>query len=440
MYPRKLYPFLKKMWIEEGFLQIISGAERSDKNIKRRTFMKDKALIENKKQEIIKMTVEFIKKFLNEEYDEVCRRLIDKMSRKRNVPFLHGKIEIWAAAIIYALGQNNFLFDKNTKPYVKPDDICLYFGTTKSTTSQKAKTIRDMFKMWFYDPEFTIPSIAKGNPLNNYIEVDGLILPKSMITKEFSCEDGGELSSIGRAQKVIYEALECPDSIKRGEMALEALKISKNCVDAYVLLAKEFAATPEEALELYEAGLKAGRHFLGENYFEENAGHFWGLVETRPYMRAMEGMASVLWNMGEKYKSINTYLEILRLNPNDNQGIRYNLYNLMLEEDRDEELKKILDRYKCDTDPMWLYTSALWHFRKEGNSFLSMGFLRNAITANSHVPTYLLGKKESPENLPHYMTSGQWDEAVAYAVDAIGVWQKTPGAREWLAKNLPVKV
>lgn len=143
--------------------------------------MSDKTIMENKKQKLIEMTKEFCGKFLDEEYSKLCEKLIIKMTRKRNVPFIYGEIEIWAAAVIYALGQINFLFDKSFTPYSTPDDICNYFRTSKSTTSQKAKLIRDMFKMGYYDKEFTVPSIAKDNPLNDYAMVDGFILPKTMM-------------------------------------------------------------------------------------------------------------------------------------------------------------------------------------------------------------------------------------------------------------------
>jgi uncharacterized protein DUF6398 len=76
------------------------------------------------------------------------------MSRKRVVPFLSGKIEIWATAVVYALGGINFLFDKSSKPYASPDDICNYFGTSKSTAGQTAKTISDIFKLFYFVSEY----------------------------------------------------------------------------------------------------------------------------------------------------------------------------------------------------------------------------------------------------------------------------------------------
>lgn len=126
--------------------------------------MRDKSAIEEKKKMLIEMTARFCDDCLDEDYKQLCEKLIEKMSRKRNVPFLSGKIEIWAAAVVYALGQINFLFDKSFEPYASADEICDYFGATKSTTSQKAKLIRDMFKMGYWDNEFSTTRMMEERP------------------------------------------------------------------------------------------------------------------------------------------------------------------------------------------------------------------------------------------------------------------------------------
>lgn len=141
--------------------------------------MKDK--INEKKQKLTELTSNFCREYLDNEYLSLCEKLIQKMSRKRQVPFLSGKIEIWASAIIYSLGQINFLFDNSFDPYATPDDICNYFNTSKSTVGQKAKIIRDMFKMGYWNNEFATKQIADKNPINDIMMVNGLLVSKSMM-------------------------------------------------------------------------------------------------------------------------------------------------------------------------------------------------------------------------------------------------------------------
>lgn len=146
--------------------------------------MKNKVLIEEKMHELIKMTTGFCETYLDTDYKQLCEELIENMSRKRNIPFLSGRVAIWAAAIVYAIGSINFLFDKTFKPYAMAEDICRYFGTTKSTTSQKAKVIRDMFGLDYWDKEFSTTHMKETNPFSNMVMVNGLIVDKSFLSPE----------------------------------------------------------------------------------------------------------------------------------------------------------------------------------------------------------------------------------------------------------------
>jgi hypothetical protein len=145
--------------------------------------MNNRELVQQKKDTLIQMTDAFADSYLDEDYKMLCRKLIEKMSRKRQVPFLSGRLEIWAAAVVYALGQINFLFDKSFEPYVSATDLCDYFGTSQSTASQKAKKIRDMFKMRYFDEEFSTERMQNENPLNEFVTVNGLIVPTSTVMK-----------------------------------------------------------------------------------------------------------------------------------------------------------------------------------------------------------------------------------------------------------------
>jgi tetratricopeptide (TPR) repeat protein len=253
---------------------------------------------------------------------------------------------------------------------------------------------------------------------------------------------GGDLAPAARtpleqAQQLMYEAWESPPGRRRVQLAREALKLTPDCADAYVLLAEEAARGPEEARDLYEQGMRAGERALGPRAFKADAGYFWGILETRPYMRARAGLAACLSILGERQKAIEHYTEMLRLNPNDNQGIRYLLADHLLAEGDDRALGKLLNQYKEDASASWLYTRALLTFRQEGAGRKANAALRKALEQNRHVPAYLLGKKKLPKHRPELIGFGDDREAIAYAADAIPVWRKTPGALEWLASQLP---
>ncbi len=256
-------------------------------------------------------------------------------------------------------------------------------------------------------------------------------------------EGGGSLEDapvpttpLEQAQELIYDAFDEQDPHRRVEIAREALQVSGDCADAYVLLAEETAEEPEEAKKLYEEALKAGERALGEETFREEAGHFWGILETRPYMRARHGLALCLWVLGRREEAAEHYRRMLELNPNDNQGVREQLATVLVELGNDEELGELLERYRDDGGATWAYTRALWTFRWEGASERANVALQAAIQNNPFAPTYLLGEKELPDTPPDLIQMGGESEALEYCVQAANGWLQTPGALEWLQRGV----
>jgi hypothetical protein len=139
---------------------------------------KDNTILENRKNQILSLIRDFCSQKLDDEYFELSEKLIDKLGRKRNVPFMTGHIEIWAAAVIHALGSINFLFDKSFEPYTTIDEINKFFGTKKTSTGNKSKEIRDILKMSTFDNEFSTQYIIATNPFNKYVKVNGFIVKK----------------------------------------------------------------------------------------------------------------------------------------------------------------------------------------------------------------------------------------------------------------------
>jgi Domain of unknown function (DUF6398) len=141
----------------------------------------EKQQIQEKQEQILGLIKQFCSAKLNDEYYEISERLVKKLGRKRNVPFMTGQLEIWAVAVIHTVGAVNFLFDKASEPYASLDDINNFFGTKKTTTSGKSKVIRDLLKIKQFDNEFATKDMKASNPYNNYIMVNGYFTPISAL-------------------------------------------------------------------------------------------------------------------------------------------------------------------------------------------------------------------------------------------------------------------
>jgi tetratricopeptide (TPR) repeat protein len=243
--------------------------------------------------------------------------------------------------------------------------------------------------------------------------------------------------AVDAAQDIMYDAWDASDRKRRIELAQKALGLSPLCADAYVLLAQETARNLDEAIDLYRQGVEAGEKALGKSAFREDVGHFWGILETRPYMRARRGLAQTLWDKGLRDEAVTHYRDMLRLNPNDNQGIRYLLMDCLLILGRDDEAAKLIKRYNDDGAAAWSWSCALLAFRRSGDCPASRSALSQAIDDNAHVAALLLGDKKMPRQLPAYIGMGDKNEAVTYVHGAAVTWAATPGALAWLKTCQP---
>ncbi len=237
-----------------------------------------------------------------------------------------------------------------------------------------------------------------------------------------------------QAQQMVHQALATTGS-ERAELAKRALEISPDCADAYVLLA-EMSRMPEEMRRYYEQGVAAGERALGSQVFAEDVGMFWGLLETRPYMRARLGLAQMLWHVGERQAAIAHARDLLRLNPGDNQGIRYLLATWLTVMGDDTAVAQLLAAYPDEWSAQWAYTRALHIFRTQGRGQQAGEALEQALVVNPFVPMYMLEVLPLPEKQPEYYGMGDKNEAAIYLVGNIDAWTASPGAGEWLVDGV----
>lgn len=236
------------------------------------------------------------------------------------------------------------------------------------------------------------------------------------------------------AERLLHQAYESDDPEEIANCAMKALVLWPDCADAYCLLAEQ-AGSPKEALRLSEEAVAAGERDLGPKVFEEHAGHFWMLVETRPYMRARNELANALWILGRRAEAIEHYRAMLELNPGDNQGIRYILATALLDQNRDDELEELLARYTGEPSACWLYSAALLAYRREGDSPRARELLARATERNPHVPAFLTGHENLPQEDLDYYEMGKESEAVEYAKAALGGWRGSPGGIDWIRRS-----
>ena len=250
-----------------------------------------------------------------------------------------------------------------------------------------------------------------------------------------------EQTPLEKAQDLMHEAWDLEEGDKhRITLAEQAIALSPDCADAYIILAEEKAEKPEEKLDYFEKALEAGERALDPKLFDEEVGHFWGVLETRPYMRAKEALADALWIMERRNEAIEHYLEMMRLNPGDNQGIRYWLIPRLLTEKRTQEAEKFINEYREDMVTSWMYNRALLSYIQKGNRTIPKRNLKKAFEVNATVVAFMLGLEDLPDpedpSALFNLGSSEENEALAYIFEAGEAWLETEGAFEWIAETL----
>lgn len=127
-------------------------------------------------EQIIAVTDEVCLEHLDEEYADLCRRLVAKLARKRPSPLVRGDLRIWAAGVVYAIAQVNFLFDPAETPHATVDELSEMLNVKKTTMANKARIIRNAVSLNHLDPEFSRHELVERNPLTWMLQVDGLLV------------------------------------------------------------------------------------------------------------------------------------------------------------------------------------------------------------------------------------------------------------------------
>jgi hypothetical protein len=255
------------------------------------------------------------------------------------------------------------------------------------------------------------------------------MMEKSM--RELTGENKADIHS--RAQELAFEAMGAESDSERVLLAVRAALLDPQCTDAMGMLA-ELIDDPDEYIEVMRLIVQRAADTLGPRYFADNKGYFWGLLETRPYMRARMQLAQALDMEGKLDETIAEIEGMLELNPSDNQGVRYRLLALYIETEKLDPTGKLLAQYHDDVAAHFAWLRLLSALVK-GDTALAESELTKAREVNKHVEGYLTGKKRLPDKIPDHIGFGDVSEAIATADDIGEVWMKHPRAMRWLKEH-----
>ena len=331
---------------------------------------------DEKREKLTEMIEEFCDEYLNDEYEDLAVSVVEMMADSKSPYYERGNLEVWASAVIYAVCQVNSTFDESNDVHITRNDIFKHFNTKQSIVSQKAINLKNVYNL---------------------------------------------------DEEVSLEKTETPDFIDLEDVISENIS-RHNFGDSYEMLNDSSMSVSD-----YERELNKFRKKFGEEFFEENEGYFWLIHETRPFMQLLFQQSQLLWEIGDKNRAVDQYKYMLKLNPNDNQGVRDVLFTCLLHLNRLDEAQELYLQFEDDISANWLFSKLLLDIKSNAPAYDIIMQYNQCVDRNPHVVPFLLGER-TPDHVPMFYGIGDENEAIFYALSARDVWLSDRKAMKILKK------
>jgi len=240
-----------------------------------------------------------------------------------------------------------------------------------------------------------------------------------------------------------YEILEKAENTKNKTQAIkfakEAYKTCNACFDA-ILFQVDLEDKILKKHELLDKGLQFEKERLEkEGYFnKDNIGHFYGIYETRPYIRGLYTKVNLFILEGKMTQAKELCKKILSLNENDNTGARYLLMAIYAYLEDEKEMLMLYDKYSEENLEMLFPLFALYY--KLGNNEKANKYLKQINKENPHFIKFFKGNIEMDENMESGCYSiGDSSEVLMYFNTYMFLLITMGGLDEYVLENIKSK-
>ena len=212
------------------------------------------------------------------------------------------------------------------------------------------------------------------------------VTEKTAKTADDYLELAEEAATKAKAEKYIKKALELePDNMDAVSASLDLIEDND---------------TWEYYQRLSEA-VKNGTAFMEKEGLmdEKNIGKFWGILETRPYMRLLNRYAAFMAEAGMMTLAAREYEQMIRLSENDNLGVRYSLMHIYAFLEQEEPALALHKKYDSYEETQMLLPLSVLYFKK-GEFDKGEEYLKRLVAANKDAKKFFKAIKR--EKLDHY--------------------------------------
>ncbi len=279
-----------------------------------------------------------------------------------------------------------------------------------------------------------LQEFLKNNNVTNIDEANEKI--QEFIEKYNNSEIEYKNTPLDDAYEILEKAQYASNEKEAIKLAKKAYEISSECFDA-ILFQCDLEKNTRKRMKLLNEGLEFEKNRLtNQKYFDkENIGIFYGIFETRPYIRGLVIKAEYLLEEGKLRQAANICKEVLTLNNNDNLGARYLLMAIYAALEEEKDMLDLYQKYPEEDLEMLIPLFALYY--KIGNDKKAKSYLNRIDKCNSNFVKYFKGTiKPSEKVSPGYYSRGDSSEIFMYLERYNYLLITMPRLHEYVIENL----
>ena len=279
-----------------------------------------------------------------------------------------------------------------------------------------------------------LQEFLKNNNVKSIDEANEKI--KEFIEKYNNGEMEYKNTPLDDAYEILEEAQYAANEKAAIKLAKKAYEMSPECFDA-ILFQCDLEKNAKKRMKLLNEGLEFEKNRLTkQKYFDkENIGIFYGIFETRPYIRGLVIKAEYLLEEGKLRQATNICKEVLTLNENDNLGARYLLMAIYATLEEEKDMLDLYKKYPEEDLEMLFPLFALYY--KIGNDKKAKEYLNRIDKCNSNFVKYFKGTiKPSEKVKPGYYSRGDSSEIFMYLERYDYLLITMPRLHEYVIENL----
>lgn len=238
------------------------------------------------------------------------------------------------------------------------------------------------------------------------------------------------------AYELLDKAYEANTKSKAKKYAKKALEVCPDLFDAKLFLIDMEDNFSKKETMLNEALKEEKEKLTDEDFFEKDCiGHFYGIFETRPYIRGLCSKAMLQTHMGKMKLAIKTSEEIIRLNESDNTGTRYMLMALYAYLEDEKNLLKLYKKYDEEYS-MEMIIPLMVYYYKQDDIKNAKRYLKIVEELNPNFIKFYTGKMEEDDDfIKGYYRSGSPSEVISYFNNYGFLLLAVPTLKDFIEKN-----